>query len=687
MEGPPANATNATLTLSNCSTVNWGQQGREKSDLSNCPPGYKGYWHFVYTPAGILALSSANCVKVEGTPTSLIADNVRVCPKTDITLRARLTENVEGTPLEGKTITFCWVTNVDINNPQTMCANATTDEDGWAEYVIVGGLPKCPFSGPDECRYNVLAWFAGDEIYEYSQTDFNILVRQFDTEIAVLNVAGNQGDEVILSATLTKEEDSSPIAGKTLNFYVNGVYVGSALTNAQGVATLAYTITQTQGKYTITAEFETEGCFRGAEGEGELDVEFNGVVLTVDGVTICPLGKPIVTAKLTDLEGNPLPGRTIKFSINPETEGVTNAQGIALGIFDPLPLGTYNVNALFEGDGEFEAATVNSTLNVTPDEFPTILTLDNVQGNQGQSVLLKATLTDDDGIPLEGKTIDFYVDDTLVGSAITNSEGLATLEYIITQTKGQYTTKAVFEGYECYLASTDYANLDVEFSTALITVENVTICPLGKPIVTAKLTDLEGNPLPGRTIKFSINPETEGVTNAQGIALGIFDPLPLGTYNVNALFEGDSEYAAVDANSTLNVTPDEFPTILTLNNVKGSKGDQVTLRATLTDEDGIPLPGQNIDFYVNGVYVGSALTNAAGVATLLYTITQNAGTYTISAVFGGFECYQASSAEATLEVLSSAHAGTVPMQETGTPLAPLLAGILAVLAGAFWKKK
>ncbi|MBU4535505.1 MAG: Ig-like domain-containing protein [Euryarchaeota archaeon] len=100
----------------------------------------------------------------------------------------------------------------------------------------------------------------------------------------------------------------------------------------------------------------------------------------------------------------------------------------------------------------------------------------------------------------------------------------------------------------------------------------MTICHLGKPIVTAKLTDLEGNPLPGRTIKFSINPETEGVTNAEGIALGIFDPLPLGTYNINALFEGDGEYAAVDANSTLNVTPDEFPTILTLDNVKGSKG-------------------------------------------------------------------------------------------------------------------
>ncbi|MBV1729497.1 MAG: Ig-like domain-containing protein, partial [Methanobacterium sp.] len=105
-----------------------------------------------------------------------------------------------------------------------------------------GGLPKCPFSGPDECRYSVLAWFAGDDTYEFSQTSFDILVRQFDTEIAVLNVAGNQGDEVILSATLTKQDDNSPIEGKTLNFYVNGAFVGSSITNAEGIATLAYTI-------------------------------------------------------------------------------------------------------------------------------------------------------------------------------------------------------------------------------------------------------------------------------------------------------------------------------------------------------------------------------------------------------------------------------------------------------------
>lgn len=497
VEGPPANATNATLTLKDCTTVDWGKQGREKSDLSDCPQGYKGYWHFVYTPAGILALSSSNCVKAEGTPTILVGDDVRVCPKTDIPLRARLTDE-EGTPLEGKTINFCWVTNVDINNPQSVCASAITDADGWAEYIIVGGLPKCPFSGPDECRYNVLAWFAGDDIYQFSQTDFNILVRQFDTEIAVLNVAGNQGDEVILSAALTKKDDNSPIEGKTVNFKVNGVFVGSALTNAQGIATQAYTITQTKGKYNITAEFEGEGCFRGAEGKGELDVKFNGVLLTL---------------------------------------------------------------------------------------------------------------------------------------------------------------------------------------------EDVTICPLGKPIATARLTDLEGNPLPGRTIKFSINPETEGVTNAKGIAIGIFNPLPLGTYIINALFEGDADYASAAASSTLNVTPEKYPTKLTLDNVKGSKGDQVKLRATLTDEKGIPLEGQTINFYVNGVFVGSSLTNAAGVATVLYTITQNAGTYTISAVFEGFECHLASTAEASLHVLSSAYAGTVPMQETGTHLAPLVAGIMAVLAGLVWKKK
>ncbi len=46
-----------------------------------------------------------------------------------------------------------------------------------------------------------------------------------------------------------------PVSGKTIQFSVYGTPFGTAVTNASGIATLAYTITQNSGTYQILAQF------------------------------------------------------------------------------------------------------------------------------------------------------------------------------------------------------------------------------------------------------------------------------------------------------------------------------------------------------------------------------------------------------------------------------------------------
>jgi hypothetical protein len=90
----------------------------------------------------------------------------------------------------------------------------------------------------------------------------------------------------------------------------------------------------------------------------------------------------------------------------------------------------------------------------------------------------------------------------------------------------------------------------------------------------------------------------------------------------------------------------------------GSPGGTTSLSATLK-ASGIALAGRTIDFAVNGNAVGSAETNADGVATLNEVSLSGlaSGSYPIDAAFGGDEHFPAASGVASLTVVSSATPG------------------------------
>ena len=83
--------------------------------------------------------------------------------------------------------------------------------------------------------------------------------------------------------------------------------------------------------------------------------------------------------------------------------------------------------------------------------IPTYLLADPVSGKTGDTVNLTATLQDtqnNSGVPNE--SITFSVDGTPVGTAITDSNGLATLPYPITQDVGDYKIDVDFAGDATY---------------------------------------------------------------------------------------------------------------------------------------------------------------------------------------------------------------------------------------------
>ena len=174
-----------------------------------------------------------------------------------------------------------------------------------------------------------------------------------------------------------------------------------------------------------------------------------------------------------------------------------------------------------------------------------------------------------------------------------------------------------------------------------------------------------GNPIPGKTLVFTINNGTSwgsGITNSSGVgSTTVTVTLPVGTYNGNdrlrVSFAGDATpYASQLAQATFEVTP--ATTSLSAVSGSGVYGNAATLTATSS----LAIAGISVSFSLDGTAVGSALTNASGVATLSVPFTsipatvRNAGTHTneVQASIAATGNYSAASAQGNLAITARA---------------------------------
>ena len=146
-------------------------------------------------------------------------------------------------------------------------------------------------------------------------------------------------------------------------------------------------------------------------------------------------------------------------NVNPLDSTTTN--GASTTTFTGNSAGVSNVSATVDAQTVATTVTING-----PVLIPTSISVDPVSGFKGDTVDLTATLTDtQNNLPVTGKTIQFSVDGTVVGTAVTDINGLATFAYTITQDVGSYTILAEFMEDTPYAASSNTNSLEVLDST------------------------------------------------------------------------------------------------------------------------------------------------------------------------------------------------------------------------------
>jgi hypothetical protein len=136
-------------------------------------------------------------------------------------LEARLTDSGDE-PIADAELTF------ELSGSQsTRTFAAITDEDG----VASAGPTLTERPGP----YQLTVRFDGDKAYEPAADTTTFVVEKRETVIELV-VEGRGNDQSLEARLSDRDRPSDGIAGRPIEFYANGEFIGSEVTDSDGVA-------------------------------------------------------------------------------------------------------------------------------------------------------------------------------------------------------------------------------------------------------------------------------------------------------------------------------------------------------------------------------------------------------------------------------------------------------------------
>ena len=221
--------------------------------------------------------------------------------------------------------------------------------------------------------HNVVGKFVIGTYISASQGASTLQVNLMPTNLVVKSAAGLEDSLVNLVATLT-DTNGQAVAGKTVLFSIDGNTAVSAITDANGVATLSHKVTESLGPHTILATFAKDDKYDTSSGSNTLTagiIPSSMVVSAVNGATNSLVN---LVATLTDNNNQGISGKSLEFFIDDISQGkaTTDASGTAtLAHTVSENQGSHTIKATFVKDNKYDASTNTNTLTVPDTTAPT----------------------------------------------------------------------------------------------------------------------------------------------------------------------------------------------------------------------------------------------------------------------------------------------------------------------------
>ncbi|MCC7553665.1 MAG: Ig-like domain repeat protein, partial [Methanobacteriaceae archaeon] len=291
---------------------------------------------------------------------------------------------------------------------------------------VVNGEASLSINAPVDGKYTLTVSYNGGNTYQNMNTTVNLNVNKFNTE---LNVSVDDivvGETAIIFITV-KDSDATGVVIVKVGNDERSVN----LVNGKGNVSLSGI---PKGTYNVVAFYEGNDKYNNASGNASFSVKDESrTFLNVSDVVMYYLDGTRLVVILTDNNGNPLVNQNVTIFINGRNNTrTTNSTGHA-SIAINLNPGEYAVVTTYNGDGEYLASKVNSTVTVKS----TVIGQDLVKYYRNGSQYY-VTVLDNDGKPMAGVSVLMNINGVFYNRT-TDSDGRAMLSinlnpgnYIIT---------------------------------------------------------------------------------------------------------------------------------------------------------------------------------------------------------------------------------------------------------------
>jgi large repetitive protein len=575
------------------------------------------------------------------------------------TLNATLT--AFGSPLAGKTMTLTLGPN---------SCTGTTDSTGTAACAVTT-------PGTDTAQYT--AAFAGDASYAASSDSRTVALFASTTLSYTGAGTATYGASAVLSATLTKTADSSPLAGRTVAFTLS-TQSCQGTTNATGAATCTIAaVTAAAGPVAVGVSYAGDSTTRPSTTNATLTVTLASTVTVALAPTV---GSPSTTLNATlTTGGSPLSGKAMTLTLGSSScTGTTDATGTATCAVTTPSGDTATYTAAFNGDSGYAGSTDSRSVTLVA---PTTLTYNGTVAavyNTAATLAAKLTRTSD-GAPLASRTVTFALgSQTCQGT--TDATGAASCSIAnVTADAGTYNVSASYAGDALTKPATDTKPFTVS-KAATVTAAATPTPGVATTTLNATLT-AGGSPLSGKAMTLTLGSSScTGTTDATGTATCAVTTPSSDTATYTATFAADNDYLGSSDSKTVTLFA---ATTLTYNgSVTAAYNTATSLSATLKKtSDNTALAGRTVTFTL-GTQTCQGTTSATGTASCSITIAQAAGTYTVGAAYAGDATTKSSTATSpfTISLAPTATVAATPVVgATTTPLSATLTSGSSPLAG------
>lgn len=492
---------------------------------------------------------------------------------------------------------------------------------------------------------------------------------------------------------VAKVVSAYPEAGKLdgqVSFYdMAGKLLGSRLTSSDGTASLdvqSRPLPDEGETGTITAVYSGDHTHSKSTGSFSQTRRFStGTTLRVESPALNEAGQLLTfnaTVNHIDSADAGIPGKIQFFdgsALLGEVDAVKDGGNLSAKytMTDPVTIGNHSFRAVYSGnpvnvgssseDVRMSFIKASSAINATisPSTQPT--TLDDVS--------ITATVTPyREGIVLAPTgSVKFTVDGAVVDVQL--KDGKATYNFPDKLSSGAHRVTVAYSGdanFNPSNANADFPVVKASTSVKLDSDPQTDRWAPWDPIVFTASVMVEGTSATGAsgTMTFYDNGTplaTAGVAN--GIAVYTLEKPSLGSHKITAKYFGDSVYGPSSLSDPLQQEVKKAGSSVTVASSQpddASYGQVVEFTANVAVQDGSPSPANNslVTFKDGDRVLGSVAVVDGAASFSVSSLT--AGPHTITAVFGGDEYHDGSSAALTQRVLAGT---TTTVVSSGSPSA------------------